>query len=315
MLFQRLFGGAWFDIRGVRMISSDMLIAFTKVAQNLSVSKAAQELSVGKSVVSKRIAQLETHLGATLFSRSTRHIALTAAGETYLAHAKQALLELSAGEEMLTALRSDLTGRIRVTAPVSWGQRILCRKMPEFLRMHPGIELELVLSDRMMDLAYERMDIAFRWSALQDNKDLFMKSVTSIEWVLVCAPQYIAAHGEPSTPQALESHLCLFYWREPSDDWWVLKCGHQVSRVKVTGRYHVDSPDAVLEACLQGLGIALLPDYLCADAIQDQRLLKVLPPWTPQTRFGNQITVMAPPDRMRVRRNKVFMDFVVQALL
>ena len=297
------------------MISSDMLLAFTKVAENLSVSKAALALSVGKSVVSKRIAQLETHLGATLFSRSTRHIALTAAGETYLEHAQQALLELSAGEERLTALRSDLRGRIRVTAPVSWGQRILCKKMPEFLRMHPGIELELVLSDRMMDLAYERMDVAFRWSSLQDSKELFMKSVSTIDWVLVCAPQYIAAHGEPSSPQELEEHLCLFYWREPSDDWWVLKSGDQVSRVKVSGRYHVDSPDAVLEACLQGLGIALLPDYLCADAIGDQRLLKVLPQWIPQTRFGNQITLMSPPDRMRVRRNKVFIDFVVNALV
>ncbi len=297
------------------MISSDMLMAFTKVAENLSVSKAALALSVGKSVVSKRIAQLETHLGATLFSRSTRHIALTAAGETYLEHAQQALLELSAGEERLTALRSDLRGRIRVTAPVSWGQRILCKKMPEFLRMHPGIELELVLSDRMMDLAYERMDVAFRWSSLQDSKELFMKSVSTIDWVLVCAPQYIAAHGEPSSPQELEEHLCLFYWREPSDDWWVLKSGDQVSRVKVSGRYHVDSPDAVLEACLQGLGIALLPDYLCADAIGDQRLLKVLPQWIPQTRFGNQITLMSPPDRMRVRRNKVFIDFVVNALV
>ncbi|WP_300553004.1 LysR family transcriptional regulator [Limnohabitans sp. Rim8] len=297
------------------MISSDMLMAFTKVAENLSVSKAALALSVGKSVVSKRIAQLETHLGATLFSRSTRHIALTAAGETYLEHAQQALLELSAGEERLTALRSDLRGRIRVTAPVSWGQRILCKKMPEFLRMHPGIELELVLSDRMMDLAYERMDVAFRWSSLQDSKELFMKSVSTIDWVLVCAPQYIAAHGEPSSPQELEEHLCLFYWREPSDDWWVLKSGDQVSRVKVSGRYHVDSPDAVLEACLQGLGIALLPDYLCADAIGDQRLLKVLPQWIPQTRFGNQITLMSPPDRMRVRRKEVFIDFVVNALV
>lgn len=296
------------------MISSDMLVAFAKVAENRSVSKAAMALSVGKSVVSKRIAQLETHLGVTLFSRSTRHIALTAAGETYLEHAKKALLELSAGEEMLTALRSDLRGRIRVTAPVSWGQRILCKKLPEFLRMHPGIELELVLSDRMMDLAYERMDVAFRWSSAQENKELFMKTVMGIEWLLVCAPHYIAAHGEPASPQTLEAHSCLFYWREPSDDWWVLKSGDALSRVRVSGRYHVDSPDAVLEACMQGLGIALLPDYLCADALQDQRLVKVLPMWVPQTRFGNQVTLMAPPDRMRVQRNKVFIDFVVHAL-
>lgn len=291
-----------------------MLFAFIKVADNLSVSKAALALGVGKSVVSKRVGQLEAHLGATLFSRSTRHVALTAAGETYMEHAKKALLALSAGEEMLTALRSDLKGRIRVTAPVSWGQRILCKKMPEFLRLHPGLELELVLSDRLMDLAIERMDVAFRWSSAQDNRELFMQTVATTEWILVCSPPYIAAHGEPASPQALEAHWCLFYWREPSDDWWVMKSGDAVTRVKVSGRYHVDSPDAVLEACMHGLGIALLPDYLCADALQDQRLVKVLPGWAPQTRFGNQITLMAPPDKLRVLRNKVFIDFVVNAL-
>ena len=295
------------------MISSDMLIAFVKVAENLSVSKTASALTVGKSVVSKRIAQLEAHLGVTLFSRSTRQVALTSAGETYLEHARKALVELSAGEERLTALRSDLQGKIRVTAPVSWGQRILCKKIPEFLRMHPGIELELLLSDRMMDLAYERIDVAFRWSSAQDNKDLYTRTVAPIAWVLVCAPQYIAAHGQPPTPQSLEGHLCLFYWRDPSDDWWTLADGTDLVRVRVNGRYHVDNPEAVLEACMQGLGIALLPDYLCSDALASERLIRVLPAWSPKTRFGDQITAMAPPDRMRILRNKVFIDFIIQS--
>ena len=123
------------------MISSDMLSTFIKVAETLSVSRSAQALGVGKSVVSKRVAQLEEAVGATLFSRSTRHVALTPAGETYLEHARRALAEIAAGEERLRALRSDLTGRIRITAPVSWGQRVLCRLLPEFLRVHPGIEI------------------------------------------------------------------------------------------------------------------------------------------------------------------------------
>jgi DNA-binding transcriptional LysR family regulator len=292
------------------MISADMLLAFVKVAENLSVSKTAIALAVGKSVISKRIAQLESHLGATLFSRSTRQVALTSAGEAYLEHAKKALLAMSAGEEMLTALRSDLNGKIRVTAPVSWGQRILSKKIPEFLRMHPGIELELILSDRMMDLAHERIDVAFRWSTSQDNKELYVKPVSLIEWMLVCAPQYIALHGEPTSPEELENHSCLFYWKDTSDDWWILELGPEVKRVKVKSRYHVDNPEAILEACVQGLGIGLLPAYLCKDAILDGTLLKVLPEWMPQTRFGNRITAVTPPDRMRVYRNKVFIEFV-----
>jgi len=292
------------------MISADMLLAFVKVAENLSVSRTAIALAVGKSVVSKRIAQLESHLGATLFSRSTRQVALTAAGEAYLEHARKALLAMSAGEEVLTSLRSDLNGRIRVTAPVSWGQRILSKKIPEFLKIHPGIELELILSDRMMDLAHERFDIAFRWSTSQDHKDLYIKPIARIEWLMVCAPQYIALHSEPARPEELEKHSCLFYWRDTSDDWWTLASGDDVKRVKVNSRYHVDNPEAVLEACVQGLGVGLLPEYLCKDAIVDGSLVKVLPAWTPRTRFGNQITAVTPPDRMRVYRNKVFIEFV-----
>lgn len=292
------------------MISADMLLAFVKVAENLSVSKTAAALAVGKSVISKRIAQLESHLGATLFSRSTRQVALTSAGEAYLEHAKKALLAMRAGEEMLTALRSDLNGKIRVTAPVSWGQRILSKKIPEFLRMHPGIELELILSDRIMDLVQERIDVAFRWSSSQDNKELYMKTVAMIEWMLVCAPQYIALHGEPMRPEELENHSCLFYWKNTSDDWWILELGPEVKRIKVKSRYHVDNPEAVLEACMQGLGVGLLPAYLCKDAILAGTLLKVLTEWMPKTRFGNQIAAVTPPDRMRVFRNKAFIEFV-----
>jgi DNA-binding transcriptional LysR family regulator len=292
------------------MISADMLLAFVKVAENLSVSKTATALTVGKSVISKRIAQLESHLGATLFSRSTRQVALTSAGEAYLEHAKKALLAMSAGEEMLTALRSDLNGKIRVTAPVSWGQRILSKKIPEFLRIHPGVELELILSDRLMDLAHERIDVAFRWSTSQENKELYMKTVAIIDWMLVCAPQYTALHGEPMRPDELENHSCLFYWKNTSDDWWMLELGSEVKRVKVKSRYHVDNPEAVLEACIQGLGVGLLPAYLCKDAVLDGTLLRVLPGWMPRTRFGNQITAVTPPDRMRVYRNKVFIEFV-----
>ena len=294
------------------MISSDMLLSFVKVAEYSSVSKAAQTLALGKSVVSKRIGQLESQLGVTLFSRNTRNVALTAAGATYLEHARKVLIELSAAEERLLALRSNLEGKIRVTAPVSWGQRILSKRMPEFLRMHPGIELELILSDRKMDLATEGIDVAFRWSSVQDRKEHFVKAVANIEWMLVCAPQYMRLNAPPGTPQELEAHSCLFYWKEPSDDWWVMVCADDTVRVKVSGRYHVDNPESVLEACLQGLGVGMLPDYLCAEALLEERLIRVLPRWSLQTRFGNQITAMASPDRMRILRNKVLVDFVAQ---
>ncbi len=290
-------------------ISTDMLATFVKVAEGLSVSRAADELGVGKSVVSKRVAQLEEALQSTLFSRSTRKIVLTPAGEAYLDCARRAIAEMSAGEERLRSLRTDLTGRIRLTAPVSWGQRVLAKRVPEFLRQHPAIEIDLQLADRKMDLAFERIDIALRWSA-ETPASFSSVTVAAITWALAASPAYLAARTAPRVPADLERHDCLCYWREHADDAWTLARGKQAVAVRARSRYHVDNPEAVADAALHGLGIAMLPGYLCDDALADGRLVRVLPGWLPQTRFGTQITAVATPERMRIVRNQAFLAFL-----
>jgi DNA-binding transcriptional LysR family regulator len=292
-----------------------MLATFVSVAETLHVSRSASALGVGKSVASKRIAQLEDALGVTLFSRNTRHIALTAAGEAYLEFARRALAEMTAGEERLRALRSDLSGRVRVTAPVSWGQRVLAGLLPSFLRLHPNIEVELVLADRLMDVALERMDMALRWSAGHAQSDLAAFEITHIDWFLVAAPGLLGVTGDIASPEALSRQPLLSYWREAADDRWTLVQGEQTRLVEVDSRYHVDNPEVVLEACLQGLGIALLPDYLCRHALAESRLQKVLPDWTPRTRFGNQITALITPERLRLPRNRRLIEFLQQHLM
>lgn len=290
-----------------------MLAAFVKVAEALSVSAAATELGVGKSVVSKRIAQLEGAVKATLFSRSTRRVALTPAGEAYLDFARRALAEVATAEERLRDLRAELTGRIRLTAPVSWGQRVLARRLPGFLHQHPGIDVELQLADRMVDLAYERIDLALRWSP-STPPELSAVHVARVEWVLAAAPAYLRHRGDPADPGDLAEHHCIGYWRENSDDTWTLAQGTRRERVGVRGRYHVNNPEAVAEAALAGLGVALLPSYLCDDALADGRLVRVLPGWTPETRYGTRITALATPDRMRLARIRTLVEFLRQQL-
>ena len=126
-------------------LSTDMLAAFVQVAEHLSVSAAAQALGVSKSVVSKRVAQLEQAVRATLFARSTRRVALTPAGEAYLDFARNALRAVADADERLRDLRQELSGQIRITAPVSWGQHVLAPLLPAFLAQHPAIEIELLL--------------------------------------------------------------------------------------------------------------------------------------------------------------------------
>ncbi|MDP2015360.1 LysR family transcriptional regulator [Hydrogenophaga sp.] len=296
-------------------ISSDMLTAFLKVADRLSVSGAADELGLDKSVVSKRVAQLENKVQATLFSRSTRKVALTPAGEAYVDYARRALAEMLAGEERLRALRLEVSGRIRLTAPVSWGQRVLAKRLPEFLRMHPAIELELQLVDRMLDIASERIDIALRWTA-HSTQELSAVPIAPVGWLLAASPAYLAATGVPSAPGDLRDHNCLCYWRDSADDMWTLLPAPEAAQdrvaqqVRVGGRYHVDNPEAVAEAAMAGLGIALLPDYLCQDELTEGRLLRVLPLWTPQTKFGSHITAVGAPERMSLARNRLLVGFL-----
>ena len=294
-------------------VSSDMLAAFVKVADSASVSRAALELGVGKSVVSKRVAQLEEQIGATLFARSTRRIALTPAGEAYAEFARRALAEMAAGEERLRALRSELTGHIRLSATVSWGQRVLAAKLPEFLRLHPAIEVELQLADRLVDVAYERIDIALRWSTTPPQ-GLLCEPVAVVGWSVVAAPGYLAEAGSLFAPADLARHSCLCYWREASDDLWVLAQAGHMERVRVHGRYHVDNPEAVAEAAIAGLGIAMLPDYLCQGELADGRLVRVLPGWAPQTKFGSLISAVSTAERMRLSRNQVLLSFLRQQL-
>lgn len=292
-------------------ISTDMLAAFVKVAERRSVSGAALDLGVGKSVVSKRVALLEAAVSATLFARSTRRVALTPAGEAYLDFARRALAEVSTAEERLRELRSDLVGQIRLTAPVSWGQRVLARRLPGFLLAHPSVEIELLLADRMMDVAFERIDIALRWST-QIAPDLICAPVAEIRWLLVAAPSYLAVAGLPAEPRELALHHCLGYWRESSDDAWSLERAGRREQVRVRSRYHADNPEAVAEAALAGLGVALLPGYLCDEALADGRLQRVLPTWTPQTKFGTRITALAAPERMRLARNRALLAYLQQ---
>ena len=165
----------------------------------------------------------------------------------------------------------------------------------------------------MVDVAYERIDIALRWSSTPPQ-GLMSEPVAVVGWALVAAPAYLASVGTPVTPADLVRHDCLCYWREASDDLWVLACAGEIVRVRVHSRYHVDNPEAVAEAASAGLGIAMLPDYLCQNGLADGGLVRVLPGWTPQSKFGSLISAVSTAERMRLQRNQVLLGFLRQQL-
>lgn len=290
-------------------LSTDMLAAFVRVAEHLSISAAARELGVAKSVVSKRLVQLEAAVGATLLTRSTRHVSLTPAGAVYLEFARQALDAVRRADEELRTLRADLTGLIRVTAPVSWGHRVVGRLLPAFLAQHPGLEIELLLDDRLMDLAHERIDIALRMSAVQ-SPDLVSMPLTRLDWVICAAPAYLATAAPPTEPEALMQHPCLNYWRASRHDRWELMSAGRIVAVQVRSRYRANHPEAVADAAVAGLGIALLPLYFVEREIAEGTLVRLLPEWSARTDFGDAVAAVALPDRIRFAKNQALLRFL-----
>ena len=290
-------------------LSIDMLTAFVGVAERLSVTAAAQDLGLTKSVLSKRLAQLEHTLGATLLARSTRKISLTPAGLLYLEHARRLLADATTASEAVRGLRTTLAGSIRVTAPVNWGHRVVGRLLPEFLALHPALEIELLLEDRLIDLAAEGIDLALRMSARR-TPDLVMIPLTRLDMVMCAAPSYLAAAGTPRTPEELASHLCLTYWRNVRNDRWNLLDENRRVTLRVTSRYRANHPEAVSDAAAAGLGIALLPLVFVAQDLAEGRLVQVLPTWSAETEFGDTVSVVALPDRLRLGRNQALLGFL-----
>ncbi len=294
-------------------ISLDMLEAFIKVVDHLSVSAAATELGVSKGVISKRVVQLEETIKATLLTRSSRKIALTPAGEIYVEYARKALAAVNLAHEGLQTLRSAPSGLIRLTAPISWGQKVLAKLLPEFLQLHPAIEIELLLQDRIMDIAYESIDFALRMTA-SPALDLVSIPVARLDWVVCAAPSYLAAAGEPKKPADLEKHPCMNYWRVVADDSWQFVCGEKTVTVRVHGRYRANNPEAIADAAVAGMGIAQLPFYVVEQALAAGKLVQILSDWEPVTKYGNRITAVAAPDRIGFSRNQALLVFLKQRL-
>lgn len=294
-------------------VSTDMLAAFVSVADRLSVTAAADELGISKSVVSKRVGQLENALKVTLFSRSTRKIALTPAGDIYLDYARNALAAANTADERLRTLRADLTGLIRLTAPVSWGQHVLSKAIPPFLIENPSIEIDLRLEDRIIDLATERFDIALRMSHVT-APNLVATPVARLDWAVCAAPAYLASAGAPAEPAELARHPCMSYWRESSDEAWQFAAVDRTVTIRVKSRLRTNNPEAVTSAAVAGLGIGLLPLYACDGDLEAGRLVKILADWKPVTKYGNQIIAVAAPDRMRLSRNQFFLSYLKDQL-
>jgi DNA-binding transcriptional LysR family regulator len=261
------------------------MAVFVKTAEVGSFAGAAELLGMSAQMVAKHVGFLEERLGTRLIHRTTRKQSLTEIGLTYLERCKSVLADVEAAEAIAFEVATEPRGRLRVNAPVSFGTEALVPMIAAFQRDYPRVEIDLTLSDRMVDLVDDGYDVVFRIGPLADS-GLKARALAPFRVVACAAPEYLALRGSPRMPDELREHECIGYGTYPFTDqhtWRFARNGTTAS-VLIRTRLRINDAKAILKAALQGCGIALLAEDLVREAMVEGRLRRVLPDYESPSR-------------------------------
>ena len=251
------------------------MAAFVRVVDSQGFSAAAPALGLTPSAVSKLVTRLETRLGVRLLQRTTRALHLTEEGEAFYAAARRIVGEIETLESQITNRRDTPQGLLRVTTSLAFATHQLAPALSEFLERYPAVQLELLPTDRVIDMVEEGVDIAIRIGRLADSS--FMARKIGEDKRLVCAaPSYLARHGTPRKPQDLARHICILLRDRTYLNRWEFRLDGEVREVEVTGRIGVNEGEAHLQFALRGMGIVRLTRLTVAQAIREGRLVSLL---------------------------------------
>jgi DNA-binding transcriptional LysR family regulator len=256
------------------------VVVFAKVVRAGSFTGAGRELGLPKSTVSRKVSELEARLGARLLQRTTRSLSLTDAGRAYYDHATRIVAELEAGVAAVQELEEAPRGQLRVSAPLNFGA--FAPVLSSFVKRYPGVEVELVCSDRLVDLVEERFDVAIRASRLKDST-LVARPLGLLRSFLVASPLYVATNGEPRQPKDLAQHACLVFGAGADRGHFRLSRKGREETIAVSGRIVANDFELLHGAAKDGVGIAILPFHRIATDLEAGRLVRVLPDWSSAT--------------------------------
>lgn len=254
---------------------------FAAVVEHGGFSAAGRALGVPKSRLSKRVALLEERLGVRLLQRTTRRFAVTEVGERFYAHCRAMIEEAQAAQDAVAELSAEPRGVVRVSCPVSLAQTVLAYLVPDFLAAHPKVQVRVVATNRRIDLISEGIDIALRVrEKLDADASLILRSVGQSRVLLCASKAFLDARGRPAAPADLESlPLLSWYEHEGAQTLELIGAGGTRLSVEMQARLICGEFNVVYEAAKRGIGMAALPEFVCAPAIQRGELEVVLPEW------------------------------------
>jgi DNA-binding transcriptional LysR family regulator len=279
----------------------DGIAIFVKVMQTGSFSRAAKLLGMPNSTVSAKVSALEKRLGVTLLQRTTRKLRATQTGEAYFQRCVQALEELQAAENELETARGEPKGLLRLTAPVEVGHNLLPALVHAYLAKYPKMTVEVMVTNRVLDLVAEGVDLAIRAGDLKDSGLIARRFVLG-QFTLWASPGYLANHPAPRQPKDLALHDCLEFLpfkKKPLD----LSRGRENVRVALTGRTAADDFETLRALAVLGNGIAYLPGFLCAEQAKQKTLVRVLPQWHGG---GTPVSLVYPAQRFVAPKVRAF---------
>jgi DNA-binding transcriptional LysR family regulator len=285
---------------------------FAKVAETGSFSRAAAEFRLSTPTVSKAIGRLEARIGAALFNRTSRRLSLTETGRRAATSAARILADAEAIEAEAMAEAQAPTGLVRVAVPMSFGIAHVAPLLPDLLTAHPGIAVDLHLSDEAVDLVGGGFDLALRIAALASSS-LRARRLCEVRRRLVGSPAYFARHGRPAHPRDLAAHACLGYAYLPTPDRWHFRhVSGEEAAIAPQGPVRANNADAMRPALLAGIGLAVQPDFLIWEDLAAGRLEAVMTEWSMPS---VALHVLTPPGVWRPARVAAVIAFLAARLV
>ena len=273
----------------------DHLHWLTVLAEQGSFTRAAERLDVSKAAMSQKIKELEEMAGVLLVQRTTRSVRLTSAGEKLVEELREPFARIEQSFFSVRDTAGPVRGLVRITAPVAFARQQLVPIISEFLRDYPQVRLQLDVTDRIVSLSSEGFDLAIRHSDTLPETHVALP-LCDTRTLLVASPAYLNEQGIPHTPQDLVQHNCLYYPRGVESPRWrfATTADSEQVQVRIQGSFATNNSESIRDAALQGLGIAMLPDFSAREALAAGSLQQVLPAWQPVEAFAARLWIVRP---------------------